>query len=807
MTLETAGPGMAVANGATLASGYDLHLVALSVVIAIVGAYVGLTLSERGAAHHGKSRYLWLAGGAVLFGCAVWAMHFTGMLAFRLPVDVSYDIPTVALSLLVVVLTNGAALFTILRSRSTWRSTLAGAFIMGGGIGAMHYIGMFAMRMPAHALWNVRIISLSVVVAVVFSFAALRLSSHLRATSSKRFGWHRISAAVVTGVAIAGMHYTGMAAATFASAATMPNSGLLLSSGALGGAAIATITLLVSGFAILLAFIDRRFSAQDSALAQSQRRLSMVVANAPVIIFAFDASGIITIAEGRDLAAMGRPAESMIGRSFFTVYSDAPALIEQARFAQRGEEHTALITLDGVILETHWTPVFRGGRLDSVVAVATDITERRHAEIMLEHQALHDTLTGLPNRGYLQQRLTEELEVAVRTGEPVALALIDLDHFKEINDSLGHAVGDILLQQVATRLRGILRERDLVARLGGDEFVFLLPNTSDTEAVAVARRIVDSLSPPCFTNGRALDITGSIGLAVSPQHGHDPSTLLRKADVAMYAAKRSRGGCVLYDAALDHVERRLREATDDEAFALAYQPIYNLDGTLTGCEALIRWPQADGTVVHPNDFVSLAEECGLIVPIGAWVLRTACLQNAAWNRTRPNLQVSVNVSAKQIADPHFVRTVQTALRLSGLAPELLELELTETVIGANIEGDAAVVRQLRRLGVRIAVDDFGTGYNSLTTLRSYVVDTLKLDRCFVTDIVENPVDRAIATAVISAAHALGARVVAEGIETAEQLAALKALGSDSGQGYLFSKPLTPDGFEQLLCADRPLAAA
>jgi diguanylate cyclase (GGDEF)-like protein len=801
---EMNGPGMAVA---TLASGYDLRLVALSVIIVIVGAYVGLTLSERVAKHRGKSRYLWLAGGAFLFGYTSWAMHVTGMVAFRMPVDVSYDIPSVALSLLVAVVSAGATLFTVTRPRSTWRLSLAGAVMMGGGIGSMHYIGMLGMRMPADIIWNVRVVALSVVVAVVFSFAALRLSAHLRAASSTHFGWHRVSAAIVTGVATSGMHYTGMAAATYTPAPAVPASGLLLSAGALGGTAVASITLLVSGIAILLAILDRRFAAKDTALALSQRRLSMVIANAPVVLFAFDAAGIITIAEGRDLAAMGHPAESMIGRSFFTVYEDAPALTEQARLALLGNEHTALSTLGGIVLETHWTPVFHFGAVGGVVAVATDITERWRADIALQHLALHDTLTGLPNRAYLQERLAEELQAAVRTGIPVALALIDLDHFKEINDSLGHAVGDDVLQHVAARLRSDLREGDLVARLGGDEFVLLLPNTSDTEAVTVARRIVDSLAPPFVTNGRTLDVTGSIGLAVSPQHGDDPTTLLRKADIAMYAAKRSRGGCVLYDPALDQRERRLRAATDDEAFVLVYQPIYSLNGTLTGCEALIRWPQPDGTVVPPNDFIPLAEECGMIVPIGAWVLRTACRQNAVWNRTHPNHQMSVNVSAKQLADPHFFQTVQSALLESGLAPELLELELTETVVGTNVEGDAAVLRRLRDLGVRIAVDDFGTGYNSLATLRSFVVDTLKLDRCFVTDIADSPVDRAIASAVITAAHALGACVVAEGIETAEQLATLKALSIDFGQGYLFSRPIAPEAFAHLLHADRVPTAA
>ena len=798
---------MSMAAGPALASGYDFHLVVLSVAIAIVGAYVGLTLSERVAVHQGQSRYVWLTGGAVAFGCSVWAMHFTGMLAFRLPVAVSYDIPIVALSLAVAILAGGVALFTISRPRATWRSLLVGAVMMGSGIGSMHYIGMIAMRMPAAARWDLRIIGLSVCVAVVFSFVSLYLSFHLRAASSGRFGWNRIIAALVMGFAIAGMHYTGMAAATFASAAHLPSTGWVVGGDAMGGAAIALITMLVSGFAALLAVIDRRFTAQDTALAQSQRRLSMVVANAPVRILAFDAAGIITTAEGREISAGRHVAAAMVGGSFFTLFGDVPELMDQAHRALLGEEHTGLSTLEGVVLETHWTPVFRDGKVESVVAVATDITKRRQAEIALQHQALHDALTGLPNRAFLNERLAEALDAAQITGLPVALALIDLNRFKDINDLLGHDVGDVVLQHVAARLGSVLREGDLVARFGGDEFAVLLPGASDRQAAEVARRLVASLRPPCVVNGRPLDVAASIGLAVSPQHGRDAATLLRKADVAMYSAKRGHGGFVLYEPALDHLEEQLREAIHDESFTLAYQPIYELDGRLTGCEALLRWPQPDGTVVQPNDFIPFAEESGLIVPIGAWVLRTACMQNAAWNRNRPHLQISVNVSAKQMVDPHFVRTVKTALHESGLAPELLELELTETAISANVEGDAAVVKELRALGVRIAVDDFGTGYNSLATLRHYAVDTLKLDMCFVTDIVDNAVDRAIASAVITAAHALGARVVAEGIETPAQLATLVALHSDCGQGYLFSKPLSAERFGLLLLASGSLAAA
>ena len=485
---------------------------------------------------------------------------------------------------------------------------------------------------------------------------------------------------------------------------------------------------------------------------------------------------------------------------------------------------------DGSPLDAHLSVVGseRNGRKVFIVTVQ-DMTERNEAlassrrseerlaltQRQFEHSALHDRLTGLPNRVLLHERLAAAIEHARVTGGMAAVLFIDVDEFKHVNDTLGHSAGDVLLREIGERLRSNTRHVDCIARVGGDEFIAVLGDIRDVDDVtAIARQLGDVIAEPLRLADREVASTCSIGVAMYPRDGDHADALIRNADTAMYRAKRDGRATARYFTPEMHdetqrrrqVEAQLGKALRDESFALVYQPIYDLAGSLAGSEALIRWPQSDGSVVQPNDFIPFAEQSGLIVPIGAWVLRTACRQNAAWNRSGRAVQVSVNVSAKQLADPHFLRTVQAALAESGMSPALLELELTETAMGTNIDRNAAVVRELRALGVRIAIDDFGTGYNSLSTLRSYAIDTLKLDRCFITEIAGSPVDRAIASAAIAAAHSLGARVVAEGIETAEQRAALIGLNCDCGQGFLFSKPLSPERFAELLIVERLVAA-
>lgn len=791
-----------MAGSAPLASGYDLHLVALSVAIAIVGAYVGLTLSERVVQHKGQSRYLWLVGGAIAFGSAVWAMHFTGMLAFQLPVSVSYDIPMVILSLVIAIITGGSALLVIARRRMTWLTSCGAAVVMGGGIGMMHYAGMLAMRMPAMTHWDARIIVLSAVVAIVLAFIAMRLSYYLRAVSTKRFGWHRVGASIVIGIAIAGMHYTGMAAATFVPAADVNRAGLL-SGDAVGGAAIVLITLLVSGFAIVLAFIDRRFAAQEAALGESQHRLTMVVANAPVMLFAFDAAGIITIAEGRDLATIRRPAESMIGRSFFSVYSDAPALLEQARRALAGTEHTALSVLDGIVLETHWTPVFAGERVDSVIAVATDITERRHAEVALKHQALHDALTGLPNRAYFNQRLAEVLEAAERGGESVTLALIDLDRFKDVNDTLGHAAGDALLQHVAATLSGVLRGDDLVARLGGDEFAVVFADTRDSDGTSLARRLTSALATPCIVNGNRLDVAASMGLATLPARRCEPATLLRNADIAMYSAKHGSGGFALYDASLDRrvaarvaLETGMRTGIAEHQFHLYYQPKVDVQsGGLDRVEASIRWSHPALGELAADRFIPLAEESGLIVPLTEWMLEEALRQTRRWDDAGISLGVVVNVSLRACEEISLPATVDVLLARYALPPARLTVQIPESVLMNGNERSRLSIARLATLGIGIAIDEFASSFASGGYLKELPVRELKIATRFVAGMEHDPKDTETVRLIGDFARNLGLRITAGGVETAETWRTLCALGYDVSQGSFVGRPLSAAGLE------------
>ncbi len=455
-----------------------------------------------------------------------------------------------------------------------------------------------------------------------------------------------------------------------------------------------------------------------------------------------------------------------------------------------------------------------------IVLNSRDVTERKALEERLSYQAFHDALTGLPNRSMLMDGLERALERAEGGDGEVAVLFLDLDNFKLVNDSLGHAAGDEALVEVARRLGECLGAGDLAARFGGDEFVILLEDlASEGEATEVARRIVGALDVPFRLGDKEVFFSASVGAVLGATSGlRDAAGLLRAADVALHRAKATGAGYAVFDSAMNvealerlDLEADLRRAVDHGEFVVYYQPKVKLStGGIIGAEALVRWQSPGRGIVSPAKFIPLAEETGLIHPIGRQVLRQACSQARAWQGYTPSGSrpvVSVNLSAAQLKHPGFVREVARVVEETGVDPGAMILEITESMLMEDAEGSVETLDGLKALGVRIAVDDFGTGYSSLAYLKRFPVDYLKVDRAFVDGLGREEGDTAIVRAVMGLARALGLEVVAEGIETVEQLDLLRDLGCDYGQGYYFARPLPSAEAEEFLAGTRPAVGA
>ncbi|MCA1457424.1 EAL domain-containing protein [Bradyrhizobium sp. BRP22] len=442
--------------------------------------------------------------------------------------------------------------------------------------------------------------------------------------------------------------------------------------------------------------------------------------------------------------------------------------------------------------------------------------EKARADERIEYLASHDGLTRLPNRETFNELLRHAIEVASRHQRQFALLFIDLDRFKVINDSLGHDAGDLLLVKIADRLRGTLRSSDVIARLGGDEFVVILEETERADVETIAESLLSALSQPLQLSGHECHTTASIGIAMYPADGSDAKTLTKNADMAMYLAKEDgKNGFRFHSKEIKAqsierltLENALRRALERDQFSLHYQPKIDIaSGQITGVEALLRWTHPDLGQIAPAQFIPLAEEIGLIVPIGRWVLNEACAQNIAWQRRglRP-VTMAVNLSPRQFADEHLLQDVDEALRSSGMSPALLQLEVTESVVMRNVPRAVRVLDAIQSRGIRLAIDDFGTGYSSMSLMKQFPIDTIKIDRSFVRDLARDSEDQAIAQAIISMGKALGMTVIAEGVETTEQERFLRDHGCDEMQGYLLSKPLPPRELAELLCAAPALAS-
>ena len=566
----------------------------------------------------------------------------------------------------------------------------------------------------------------------------------------------------------------------------------------------------------------------EAALKVSEEKYRLVVEHASDAIIVIQDMRI-RLANPRTLDVLGYSMDEITAKFFIEfVYPDDQKMVKEIHLKRlKGEDVPSVytfrvVTRDGTVKWVEVRAVYIiSEEKPVVVSFLTDITERRQSEEKIISMAYYDALTDLPNRYLFKDRLKQAIVSAKHYKRLVAILFLDLDNFKRINDTLGHEMGDQLLQSVSKRLVNFVRGSDTiarvieseladtVARLGGDEFTILLTEISHSEdAAKVAQRILDLFSKPFKISDTELFISSSIGISIYPDNGDDIEALLKNADTAMYHAKdEGRNNFQFYTESMNvaiferfTLENELRMAMESGELLLYYQPQVDMrNRTIFGVEALARWNHPDKGLLSPKMFIPLAEDTGLIVPIGEWVLRTACAQNKAWHAAGfGQLQVTVNISSSQFRQKNFLETVTSALNDTGMDPSCLELELTESVFMETTETTISTLKALKAFGVRISIDDFGTGYSSLSYLKRFPIDTLKIDRAFVRDITTDPDDRAIVKAIIAMSHSLNLRVVAEGVETAHQLALLSQQGSDGIQGHLFSPPLPSHSFLELL---------
>jgi len=780
---------------------YEGWLVAASVLIAIFASYAALDVAGRiAAAHRRRERLLWLLAGALAMGGGIWAMHFVGMLALTLPCGVRYDPLITLLSMAPGMLASAVALEVISRERASWPRLAGGSLLLGVGIGVMHYSGMAAMHIDGLIRYDPRIFTASLVVAVLLAWLALSI----RFGVGRSRGSHLL-AATVMGAAISGMHYTAMAAAYFIRDGS-PASIVAFDPTFLASSVVVGTGLLIA--LMLTATVANRHFETALALAASEGKLRSVIETTQEGFWLIDRHNLTQQVNPALCAVLGRTREQIVGHDPFVFVDDNNAEIFRLALSlcARGQPNTFEVELlrpDGKLVPCSFsaaTLLDGAGSSVGAFALVTDISHVKRSEAELQRMAHYDALTGLANRSLLGIQLSHAIDRAERDKQPLAVLLLDLDGFKNVNDSLGHPAGDRLLQIVADRLTQTLRNADTVARLGGDEFAVVVEALDATEVASnIACKIIDAVAMPYNLRGQEARVTTSIGIALFPADGSDAIEVMRAADTALYAAKREgRNTFRFHDEQMAAavkarmaLEQGLRQALKNGEFEVWYQPQIDLArGHVSGAEALVRWRHPQRGLLLPGNFLAVAQDTGLIVPLGEWVLRETCRQAKEWHDGGLAIGlVSVNVDGLQIERGGFVDAVERALADTGLAPAQLELEITESFLLANAEQGMGTVAVLSELGVEVAIDDFGTGYSSLSYLKFLRADRLKIDRSFVRDLPESVEDIAITRAIIGLCRSLGFRVIAEGVETAAQADFLRQEGCGDVQGFFYARPL------------------
>jgi diguanylate cyclase (GGDEF)-like protein/PAS domain S-box-containing protein len=814
---------------------YNIGWVAVSVLLAMFACYAALAAASRIQHQQDSfSKLTWMLISAFTLGIGVWAMHFLGMLALEFDGNVSYDPVITLLSMAPAVLSAACALCLVKANGQARFSPLPRSFLLGAGIGAMHVTGMSAMRMPGEVHYQHWLFAVSLGLGVVFSYLALRVKDSRLDLGKGR----NPLVAVIMGFAMSGMHYTAMAAAYLEPAAAVHGvreSGIDSNMLALL-VAITTLFLALSSLTLASLSHSRQSNAQ---LRESEERWKSAFAKAKqteldlrIAATAFESqAGIMITNADTVILRVNQAFTNITGYTAAEVLGKTPKILNSGHhdaefYAEMWRSIHQLGSWEGEIWnrrkddKTYPQQLAitvvknEDGVVSNYVASITDITMSKAAADEIQRLAFYDPLTGLPNRQLLRDHLNLAQADSFRSGAKAAMLFIDMDNFKTLNDTLGHDIGDLLLQTVAQRLLACVREIDTVARLGGDEFVVLLEGLhqesldASVQTEVIGNKILLALSRPYLLATYDYSITSSIGATLINGHEQSIDELLKQADIAMYQAKTDgRNALRFFDPQMQArinarvaLENDLSLAVQAQQFVLYYQAQVDHQQLILGAEVLIRWRHPQRGLVSPLEFIPLAEETGLILPIGQWVLETACTQLKNWEHTLEarHLQLAVNVSAYQFRQPGFVEQVCQILYASGVNPNKLKLELTETLVHKDIEDTIIKMHALREIGVRFSMDDFGTGYSSLSSLRKLPIDQLKIDQSFVRDLATDADDAVIVETIIAMAKHLGMEVIAEGVETEVQRGFLERHGCSVCQGYLFSKPVPLADFEQLL---------
>ena len=813
-----------IASQPILIKSYSPYLVILSVSIAIISSFTAFGISERiSAAKNKKHQLLWIMFGASTLGVGVWGMHFIGLLALVLPVPISYNLGITLISVLPAIIASSLVLWIKNQAPLTVGRLWFCGLLLGVGIGSMHYIGMMAMELNAGMYHIKSMFILSILIAVLLATVALKIQSsayhHQKIYQFIDEG--QIYSAIVMGLAISGMHYTAMEAVVFVQdtqghqhfATTAIDTWLLT--------IIVTAVMALSLLLAIMTPLLLRYREMSRELLQNEEILriaatafqtqeAIMITDADANIIRVNAAFVQTtgfteaevIGKNPRVLKSGRHNTSFYENIWDTINTTGNWNGEIWNRRKNGEIYPEWQTIS-VVKNTQ-------NEVTHYVSFFSDITDFKKSEQTVEKLAFFDPLTNLPNRRLLYSRLEQELNVAQKYQQIGAVLFIDLDRFKNINDSLGHSIGDELLVEVAQRLRAILSSQATAIRLGGDEFIVLITCQNESsktlthQAKMIAENVITVVSLPYIIAEYDLYISPSIGITLYSADDDNVDLILKRADTAMYHAKDAgRGTYRFYQHQMQEIadarlilEKNLRKAIEKNELSIHYQAQSTFTGKIIGAEALIRWRHEQDTI-SPTIFIPIAEETGLIVSIGEWIIDTVCQQLTEWDAQGMVIpHISINISPRQFHQADFVALVIRIVEQHRLTSNRIMLEITEGVFLKNIEDATNKMNSLRDYGFSLSIDDFGTGYSSLSYLKRLPFDQLKIDQSFIKDLMNDNKSAAIVQSIIVMADGLGLNLIAEGVETVQQLNYLHKYDCHFFQGYYFSKPLKAEKFVQ-----------